>query len=264
MAPGSKKQSGQLLTNLMKIHSMCIKDQQRRSRNPRRIVQVAVALLASMVAVEASCGENTKPVSLKCEPALTSGVSKFDVAANGYTLMQRGWRNKHMDMEQQAAFGEFDALLTSSYGLRHPLVTLANPRASKQMAETAQLVVSGYVVAAQMMHGVMRKEGLVPSETLRISGNMIFTALEPDGEDPALGAIDRLVRQADKDLSRLAPERRAFARWIVRGYAYNDPVAVDAALVGYCLAGPTSGETKALTNIAKQVRLDPKTIKVMK
>jgi hypothetical protein len=227
-----------------------------------RFIAAFVLLMSSSAFAQA--GESTKPVSLVCNPNAVAGVSEGDMVASGFQMLEHAMRGKRMDMERTSAFGEFDALLTSSYGLRNPLATLANPLARKRMEDVSQLVVSGYVVAAQMMQGVMIKEGVVPRETLKIVGNMVYSALEPDGEDPALGDIDTKVRSADNELTKIGVDRRPFARWLIRAYAYNDPVAVDAALAGYCAAKPTTDESKLLTKTAKRVRLDPAKIVVAK
>ena len=225
------------------------------------IVAASGLMLSLLVQPAASAGSNIGEVRVSCATMPRTDLSTADVSAMGYGLLKIGARGKVMNYTPSEALGEFDTLLTSEYGLRKPLATLTNPRQRKQMAETSQLLLSGYVVAAQMMHGVMRGERQIPDEILRISGNMIFTANEPDGADPVLGEIYNKVQLADQAIAKIGADRLPYARWIIRGYAYNDPVAVDAGIAGYCMSKPSQSETGILQRAAKAVRFDTSTIK---
>jgi hypothetical protein len=222
---------------------------------------VVVLMLASGMV---SAGENTKPVSIACASKPGHGSPSVDPLGYGYKLIVNAAKNKKMDMEKLEALGEVDMLLTSSYGLRKPLATITNRRAADQMALTSQLTMSGYVIAAQMMFGIVRKEALIPERTAYIAGNMIYTMTEPDDHDPSLTVIADKIKKADKEISGLAPEQLSYARWLIRGYAFNDPVAVEAAMVGFCDSKPTNKAKLLVEGQAKKVRLDPRKIAIIK
>lgn len=224
---------------------------------------IVAAMLASLTGV-AAAGEDTKPVSIKCDGRVHKDLSSADKTDFGYELITRAMSGKKMNIEPMLALGEMDTLLTSSYGLRQPLATLTNKRALNQMALVSQLVMSGYVVSAKMLIGVVEREAVVPAETVRISRNMIYTLHEPTGDDDVLLKIEQKVKQADVGVSKVSVSRQSYARWVIRAYAYNDPIAVDAALSGYCSVPGVLGDHGVLTGLAKKVRFDPRTIKVIK
>jgi hypothetical protein len=194
------------------------------------------------------------PVKLRCEERQLKDMTASGSAAFGRRLIEQAMTGKKTQSGALAAMGEIDTMLTSKYGLRQPLATLTDLKAIHDMSMTAQLVMSGYVIAAQMMMGVMQKENRVPAETLRISGNLIYLLYEPINDDDELQSFDRAVRAADAGLSGMSSKALVFAKWAVRGYAYGDPVAVDAALAGYCMATPTKQDDGLLTTWVRKVQ----------
>lgn len=48
---------------------------------------------------------------------------------------------------------------------------------------------------------------------------------------------------------------RPYAKWIAKGFAFDDTVAVDAALFGFCAAKPMSADLAKLESAIRVARL---------
>ncbi|ABM39232.1 hypothetical protein [Polaromonas naphthalenivorans] len=80
---------------------------------------------------------------------------------------------------------------------------------------------------------------------------------QPYDEDPELAAIEAKTVKADSILDKMTPKPKAFARWVVLGYAWDDAIAIDASLIGYCMSEPSSQDQKLLeaaVGVARLVR----------
>lgn len=213
-----------------------------------------IAVLLSSLSSSTFAGDDTKNVVLQCEKRIIPGISKTNRLEYAHALIINAMKDKSAFMPALYAMGQIDTLLTSSYGLRKPLASITDTRGVKAISRMSQLIMGSYVVAAQMTLGVIEKEEIIPQETLVITGNMVYTLNEPDDVDPILGEILEKVQKADLGIALISPDSLPYAKWALRGYAYNDSVAVDAAMAGFCMSNPTARDGEYLVKWAKKIR----------
>lgn len=219
----------------------------------KRIVLLSMMSGAVLSSAPATAMRNDarSPITLRVE------CQKFPIAVPEVDKIQFGKASLEMAIGQRAtadekvkAFKEFDTMLTSMYGLRQPLSAIPDTPGRQSMARTAFLALNGYTVAAQMSHAAMVAENDVPKDAAGISGNMIYALLEPIDDIPSLAKLLTKTEKNDAALEKMPIGPRRFAKWILRGVVYRDPIAVNAALYGYCKAQPSAADNALLEKLA--------------
>lgn len=151
--------------------------------------------------------------------------------------------------EQIKALGDLDVMMTSRYGLKRSLAMLPDGPARNAIMRTAYLIMSGNSIAAQISYGSMQLEKDVPPDAARIMGDIVTGLIQPYDNDATFVQLRDAVKESDASLEPMPERARRYARWVVRGKLYDDGVAVDTALAGYCMAGPSESDNGLLKKI---------------
>lgn len=193
---------------------------------------------------------------LRCDQRVVAGGRTSDGAVVASALLESAMRGKKFTMSAQASLLAFDQRLVR-YGLQTPLAALSPGAEREAVTRVAQLVENGYVVAAQMALGAARRSGVLSPHIQMIVGNMVGTATEASEADPDLAKIGSMLVQAKESVAAMPELQRGFATWSVQGYAFDDPIAVDAALAGFCLTDPAPSAVQQLVEATQRVYLGP-------
>ncbi len=125
----------------------------------------------------------------------------------------------------------------------------------------ASLADNDYTIAAQMAYGVHMRQGILPEPHATFIGRFIMTLTESSHHAMENTNTNHLIDQsfaildASKNMSAAV---KAYGRWAVRGFAYDDMVAVDTALAGVCMSAPTAKDLEDLRKSIKVSQFDPK------
>ncbi|MDD2976221.1 hypothetical protein [Aquabacterium sp.] len=65
------------------------------------------------------------------------------------------------------------------------------------------------------------------------------------------------VENAFEMISGVSPSLRGYARWAIRGFAYDDDVAIDATMTGMCQAGPSAKDKAVIEKAIKASQFRP-------
>lgn len=176
-------------------------------------------------------------------------------ALSATALLEQGMKGKEFPTNEAHSLRNFSRLLTGEYGLSKPLEAITDPEASKAIGRISLLISNNYVIAAQMALGVATVSKALPKEVADRAGDMIFTATDPTDHDKDLMALQKQFTEADAAFAGSNPRVRAFARWVLKGYAFNDPIAIDAAVTGYCQSSPSAADNANLEKWVAATRL---------
>ena len=170
-----------------------------------------------------------------------------------WALLEHGERGKKFRLTAKQTFPEFDDYMTT-FGLRTKLATLPVGADRTGIERTGFYVLNNAPVAAQMAQGATELRWTSDPQTIRVVAHMVQTLTEPTAHERTLKDIAAKVTAAEGRLESMPPRTRAFARWVVRGYAHADAVAVDAAYAGYCMTRPSKSDDTLLVQVVETAR----------
>lgn len=148
-------------------------------------------------------------------------------------------------------------MVIRAYGFNGSLSQIQEGPGQKAVLRLSTLVGNDYVVAAQMAYGIHMRQGILDASYAPYLGQMIMTLTESDPGMETL-KINALIDEATTLLEGVSPAVKAYGRWALRAYAYDDMIAADVAMMGVCASSPKPDE---LTKLGKAIRLsqfDPK------
>ena len=171
-------------------------------------------------------------------------------------LLDKAMKGKKFDLNAGASLVSLETNLVQYHGLASSVRSIPDDEGRRAMGRVASLIENNYAIAAKMALGASIMRGLVPQPILKPLSSYVTTMTEPHGEAPDLMEIDRKITQAQQIIGNMSEKPRAFARWVVLGYAWDDRVAIDASLAGYCTSSPTAADHKLLETAVGVARLD--------
>jgi hypothetical protein len=148
-------------------------------------------------------------------------------------------------------------LALRTYGFQGSLTTLKGPSQMAAM-RLASLADNDYTIAAQMAYGVHMRQGLIPASHGEAIGRFIMSLTESSDQTPENNNSNLMVEKASVLLEGSSAPVKAYGRWAIRAYAYDDMVAADAAVAGVCMSNPKSAEIEALRKAIKYAQYNPK------
>lgn len=229
-------------------------------------VAIATSLFMGALSAQASSERLTekppvaKPpaaykLNLSCDKRGANVAEAKKAKVTGEALLIAGIKGKPFALSEDAAYSTMDQVLTSHYNLREPLATIKDERARRAIGLVAQLLMNDYVIAAQMAFGAVLQAAPVKPTTLQMIRNMVFTAIEPYAGDEELTRIAEDITKADQILMSMNLQPRQFARWVARAAAFEDAIAMDAAMTGFCAVNPTSKDFEVLKKAVDVTKL---------
>jgi hypothetical protein len=142
-------------------------------------------------------------------------------------------------------------------GFQGSLTSLKGP---SQMAaiRLASLADNDYTIAAQMAYGIHTRQGLFPASHSEAIGRFVMALTESSDQTPENNTSNMMVEKASTLLEGADSTVKAYGRWALRAYAYDDMVAVDAALAGFCMSSPKTADVQALRKGIQYAQFNPK------
>lgn len=218
--------------------------------------------------------DSIKPIRFDCAKRdVPTARSPGAVGLDPEILLMTATKGKRFPYEATASLGWLDTMLIS-YGNTVPLTTLTGP-ARVAALRVALLVRNDYTIAAQMAYGLSSRIAAIPEPQATYVGNLVMNLTEPAHDMPEIDVSNALIERANQILVGASVNPTAgkaitrssagavsaamlpYARWAVRGYAYDDDVAIDAALAGVCMSSPTAADLRTLEAAIKVARYDP-------
>ena len=214
----------------------------------------ASALLACAIAcavLTSAPAEATAHALNRCEsPAITAARGQ---APSPVDMIERAMKGKPFVKGEDDSIAFMNSILVSQYGMKRPLSTIGG-EAGRWTTKISRLVGNDYFIAAQMTYGLATQAGVMDADTKRAIGSFVMVATEPYPEDEELTQIAAKLVKAIAQIGKMPENLRPYAKWIAKGFAFDDAVAIDAALYGFCAQKQTKGDLKLLEsaiNISK-------------
>lgn len=152
---------------------------------------------------------------------------------------------------QAASLAGLEAMLTQYYGMRQSIRQVSDEKEYQAIARIAMLSQNNYVVASQMALGAAMASNDIGNEYLRPIYQFVAYALEPYHGNQELVDAAQSVAAASRQIEALSEKPKAFARWVIRAGAYDDPVAFRAAMTGFCSVKPSPADIRILGSAFK-------------
>lgn len=174
---------------------------------------------------------------------------------SGESFLRTAMRGKPFPLAPQDAYATMDQVLTTHYGLRQPLAMIKDTGAREAITLVASLLLNDYVIAAQMAYGARLINAPIPDPARQGIRSMVYTAVEPYPGDEELEKIAQAIEKADKIVAGMTTHAKIYARWVVRAAAFEDAVAMDAAMTGWCSGVVTADDVAKLKQASELARL---------
>lgn len=215
---------------------------------------------ANASAKEASIGHTRiKPIVWKCEDRLREvnafAKTKGIKADEPGTLLLSAIRGKPLYNEPVASLAWMDMHLRM-YGNTKPL-TLMQGEARGHVLQLATLVHNDYIIASQMMLGLKMAQPTWPKEQGTYVARLIVGLTDTAEDVPMMAETISNVENAFEMIAGVSPSLRGYARWAIRGFAYDDDVAIDATMTGMCQAGPSAKDKAVIEKAIKASQFRP-------
>ncbi|MGJ7523505.1 hypothetical protein ACSFA0_23695 [Variovorax sp. LT1P1] len=165
-------------------------------------------------------------------------------------------KGKRFALVPGQALVTMEGTLVQYYSLRQSLRAIPEEDGRVAVQRIASLIESNFVIAAQMALGVSAMQGRVPPGLLEPIDRYVSNITEPYHDDAELTSIKSKVTAGRKTVEAVSVGARPFARWAVLAYAWDDKVAIDAALGGFCMSSPTGTDVQTLVKAVTAARLD--------
>lgn len=172
------------------------------------------------------------------------------------TLLQKASEGKSFSLSAGASLVSLETNLVQLYGLNQSLKSIPSDKGRDAIGRVALMIENNYVIAAKMTLGASVLDGLIPEPILSYVSRYVSTMTEPYHEDAELLDLQRKSAKGIDMVRSMSPKPLAFARWMIYGSAWDDRIAMDAALMGFCSANPTIADLKLLNEAVDVSRLD--------
>lgn len=203
----------------------------------------------------ASASAATEKVS--CEKRVRQ---EFSRDANGVlepnALLDAAMKGKDFSLSPGASMVSLESNLVQFYGLKQSLRSIASDEGRDAIMRIATLIENNYVIAAKMALGASAMRNWIPQPLLSVTGRYVGTMTEPYHENAELLDLQRKGVEGQRLIEKMSPKPLAFARWAVFGFVWDDAVAIDAALNGFCASTPTPADVKMLEQAVSVSRLN--------
>lgn len=208
---------------------------------------------AAVVAMATSCAMAS---SAPAPTPSCKGRALQGDAGNAAALLEQAMRGKKFDYNEAASLVGTESMLMQYYGMRMSLRSVADERMRAGVARISQLMQNDYVIAAQMALGAGSLRTQLPAAVAQPLAKYVDNATEPFHGDEELTMLSEQIQRAMVVTEGMSPRPRAFARWVMRAAAFDDAVALDAAMAGYCMSAPSAQDDKLLAQAHAIARLD--------
>lgn len=219
-----------------------------------RATPAVAALTALILSLPVAAQAQAPKVSLSCAGRVVPGALA-DGKLNADALIEAAMRGKTFVYGENAAVVATEAMLVQYYGMRQSLRSLPSEPDRKAVGRIAHLIQNNSVVAAQMALGsyvVAHPAGDVPRPLYTYVNN----ATEPYHGDDELNRLAEQIKLATTMTEEMSPKPKAFARWVIRAAAFEDAVAHDAAMAGFCMSSPTLNDHNLMKSAYGVAKLD--------
>lgn len=201
--------------------------------------------------------DRVKPVNLDCSRRNIEGLRPSAAGpVDAELLLQRAIHGKKFPYTPAASLAWLDSMLVF-YGNTVSLASLKGP-ARDAATRIALLVHNDYTIAAQMANRLSRLQNVFGADHARYLDNLVTNLTEPSHDMVEIGITNRMIETASASLKPVSPMVKPFAVWALRAYAYDDDVAIDAALTGMCAASLTPNDRSIVESAILAVRFDPR------
>lgn len=219
----------------------------------RRLFKLGfVALICAAFSISALAA----PAKVSCQgrsqaiPRDANGVLDPDA------LLDSAMKGKTFALTPGASMVSLESNLVQFYGLNQSLRSIPADDGRKAIERVATLIENNYVIAAKMALGASAMRNLIPQPILAYTGRYVGTMTEPYHENAELLDLQRKGIEGQRLIAKMSPKPLAFARWAVFGFTWDDAVAIDASLDGFCASSPSVGDIKMLDQAVAVARLD--------
>lgn len=225
-------------------------------KNPtlRSICGIAAAAVWAIALPASAAQAPSHQVSLGCGGRTVPGAVEGG-KLNADALIDAAIRGKTFVYSEGAAVVATEAMLVQYYGMRQSLRSLPEESDRKAVARIAHLIQNNNVVAAQMALGSLMV-GHPTANVPRPLYTYVNNATEPYHGDDELNGLAQQIASATAMTDDMSSKPKAFARWIVRAAAFEDAIAHDAAMSGFCMSSPTATDHKQLKAAFDVAKLD--------
>lgn len=214
--------------------------------------------VASLVFFDAAAGNTYGPKAVSNQSCqgrvlLQSGPDgKFDVME----VLDAGMIGKRFDIKPAASLASMESMLNKYYGLKQSLKTLPVESDRKAIERIAYMMENANVVAGQMALGALNLKNNLQPDMMRTLSGFVNNSTEPTGEDPELIAAKEKINKANQMTEGMSPQPRTFARWLTKAAAFEDGVAHDAAMAGFCSSNPSTNDVDLLKKAVKTAKIN--------
>lgn len=212
-------------------------------------------------AASAIVHDRIRAVDLSCErhqmPQALTGQSGDKVRAiDQEKLLLAAAQNKPFPKQPPSSLDWMQAGL-STHGFTGSLADLRGPAQMASM-RIASLADNDYTIASQMAYGIHVRQGLFSKSLADLMGYFIFGLTENSDQTPENNNTNAMINDAMAHLASMPPAVKGYAKWALRAYAYDDVVAIDAAMAGVCMSSASKADMVSLGKAIKFAQFDPK------
>lgn len=200
-------------------------------------------------------GESLKKIVIDCTKHQAPDAFKTDGKIDNEKLIVYAVKNKPFPNQPVDSLNWLMSLL-KDYGYKGSISSLAKEEQLTVM-RISSLLKNNYVISAQMSYGIYKSQNILSKEISDVLGHFVSAATETSDQTPETNNTNTLIDQSMTLLKDVSPSVRGYARWAVRGYAYDDMVAVSAAMAGACMSGATKKEMSAIGKAIQHSQFDP-------
>lgn len=213
---------------------------------------LSIAFLASICTPSVFAAD----VAISCSGRDTPAAKNLGSGLSADPLLDSAMEGKKYTLNPGASLVSMEATLVQYYGLRQSVRSIPDDSGRVAMQRVATLVENNYAIAAQMALGSSVSRGLIPPPLSGYLLRYVMNLTEPYHDDPELLDVKAKGEAGQRSVAQMSVKVRSFARWAVLGSAWDDQVAVDASLSGFCMSSPTKEDLKLLNVGMRVARLD--------
>lgn len=197
------------------------------------------------------------PKSVSCQSRAVQNLKKD---ANGVfspdVLIDDSIKKQNLVLSPGASLVSLESNLVQFYGLTQSLRSIPSDEGRAAIGRVATLIENNYVIAAKMALGASAMRKQIPEPILTYVARYVGTMTEPFHGDAELLDLQRKGVEGQRLIAKMSPKPLAFARWAIFGFTWDDEVAIDSALAGFCASNPTNQDLKLINQAVSFSRLD--------
>ena len=173
-------------------------------------------------------------------------------------LIQEAMKGKLFKKSPERSMKEVESRVISERGMRDLFSSVKDENARKSISRISYLSMNFYSIAAQMEAGFLNSKNVVQKSVMDPLLEFVQTLTAIIDHDEAFVDLHRRNEKGQAILAPVSPQPKAFARWALWGYTWDDEVAIDASLAGFCMSSPTAADHATLERAILAARLDPR------